>query len=101
GISGGNLAQRLLADGWDVAGLCRHPRDLDERIAPLVADLEDSGAVGAAVRGTAPTHVFYTTWSRRPTEAENCEVNGSMLQNLLDATGAEGTVRHVALVTGL
>jgi nucleoside-diphosphate-sugar epimerase len=101
GISGGNLARHLLDDGWEVAGLCRDPGGLDQRIQPLAADLEDAGAVAAVVRGTAPTHVFFTTWSRRPTEAENCDVNGRMLRNLLDATAAEGTVRHVALVTGL
>ena len=101
GISGGNLAGRLLADGWQVAGMCRHPEGLDDRITPLVADLEDRDAVSAAVRGTAPTHVFFTTWSRRATEAENCDVNGRMLQNLLDAIAPEGSVRHVSLVTGL
>ena len=101
GISGGNLAARLLDDGWDVAGLCRRPDGLDERITPLAADLGDAESVADAVRGTAPTHVFFTTWSRRSTEAENCEVNGRMLQNLLDATSAERSVRHVALVTGL
>ena len=62
GISGGNLARRLLADGWQVAGLSRRPQDLDERITPLAADLEDAEAVSAAVRATAPTHVFFTTW---------------------------------------
>jgi nucleoside-diphosphate-sugar epimerase len=101
GIAGGNVSQRLLADGWDVAGLCRRPEGLDERITPLLADLLDPDAVVAAIRGTGPTHVFFTTWSRRATEAENCDVNGRMLQNLLDAVSAEGTVRHVALVTGL
>ena len=101
GISGGNLARRLLDDGWHVSGLCRDPSNLGEGIEPLAADLEDAEAVATAVRGTAPTHVFFTTWSRRATEAENCEVNGRMLRNLLDATAAEGTVRHVALVTGL
>jgi nucleoside-diphosphate-sugar epimerase len=101
GISGGNVAQRLLADEWDVLGLCRRPVDLDPRIAALTADLEDADEVAAAVRGTAPTHVFFTTWSRRATEAENCDVNGRMLKNLLDAVGAERSVRHVALVTGL
>jgi nucleoside-diphosphate-sugar epimerase len=101
GISGGNLARRLLADGWDVAGLCRRPQDLDERVTPVVADLTDADSVRSAVRGSAPTHVFYTTWSRCETEAENCAVNGAMLQNLLDASSAERTVRHVALVTGL
>jgi nucleoside-diphosphate-sugar epimerase len=101
GISGGNLARRLLDDGWQVSGLCRTPAELDARIAPLAADLEDAEAVAAAVRSLRPTHVFFTTWSRRSTEAENCEVNGRMLRNLLDATGAEASVRHVALVTGL
>jgi nucleoside-diphosphate-sugar epimerase len=101
GISGGNLAQRLLADGWQVAGLCRRPQGLDQRITQVCADLADAEAVSAAVRGTAPTHVFFTTWSRRATEAENCDVNGRMLQNLLDATAGEKSVRHVALVTGL
>jgi nucleoside-diphosphate-sugar epimerase len=101
GISGGNVARRLLDDGWDVTGLCRRPDGVDERVRPLVADLEDGDAVSAAIRGTRPTHVFYTTWSRRATEAENCDVNGRMLRNLLDATSAEGSVQHVALVTGL
>jgi nucleoside-diphosphate-sugar epimerase len=101
GISGGNLARRLLDDGWQVSGLCRDPGGLDERIEPLAADLEDAEAVAAAVQGKRPTHVFFTTWSRRATEAENCDVNGRMLRNLLDAVAAEGTVRHVALVTGL
>jgi len=101
GISGGNVARRLLDDGWQVSGLCRHPAGLDDRIAPVAANLEDAEAVAAAVRGTRPTHVFFTTWSRRPTEAENCDVNGRMLRNLLDAVAPEESVRHVALVTGL
>jgi nucleoside-diphosphate-sugar epimerase len=101
GISGGNVAQRLLADGWDVAGICRRPDGLDARVTPRAADLLDAEAVAAAVRGSAPTHVFFTTWSRRATEAENCDVNGRMLQNLLDGLSPEGTVQHVALVTGL
>jgi nucleoside-diphosphate-sugar epimerase len=101
GISGGNVSERLLADGWQVAGLSRHPESLDQRIQPVAVDLEDADAVAAAVRGLAPTHVFFTTWSRRATEAENCDVNGRMLRNLLEATAAERSVRHVALVTGL
>jgi nucleoside-diphosphate-sugar epimerase len=101
GISGGNVAARLLADSWRVSGLSRRPDLGDRRIAPIAVDLLDAGAVAAAIRGTAPTHVFFTTWSRQATEAENCDVNGRMLQHLLDATAPERSVRHVALVTGL
>jgi nucleoside-diphosphate-sugar epimerase len=101
GISGGNVAAQLLADGWDVLGLCRRPAELDLRITALAADLADADAVAAIVRGTAPTHVFFTTWSRRETEAENCDVNGRMLRNLLDAVSGERSVRHVAMTTGL
>ncbi len=57
GISGGNLAARLLDDGWDVAGLSRRPDGIDERITPLAADLEDAETVANSVRGSAPTHV--------------------------------------------
>jgi nucleoside-diphosphate-sugar epimerase len=101
GISGGNAAQRLLADGFEVVGLSRRAEGLDPRVRHVAADLEDGDAVAAALRGTAPTHVFFTTWSRRATEAENCDVNGRMLRNLLDAVAPERSVRHVALVTGL
>ena len=101
GISGGNVATRLLADDWEVFGLCRNPEDVDARIEALAADLEDAASVRSAIEGTKPTHVFYTTWSRQPTEAQNCDVNGRMLENLLDAVSVEGSVRHVALVTGL
>ena len=60
------------------------PRSRGSRRSPPTS--RTPSAVAAAVRGTAPTHVFFTTWSRRATEAENCDVNGRMLQNLLDAT---------------
>ena len=101
GISGGNVATRLLADDWEVFGLCRNPEDVDARIETLTADLEDADSIRSAIGNTKPTHVFYTTWSRQPTEAANCDVNGRMLENLLDAVSVEGSVRHVALVTGL
>jgi nucleoside-diphosphate-sugar epimerase len=101
GISGYNTAVRLLQDGWDVHGLSRRPGQAPPGLTPVSADLRDSVAVSAALDGLAFTHVFYCTWLRQSTEAENCRVNGAMLSHVLDAVGPKGTVQHVALVTGL
>lgn len=54
-----------------------------------------------ALAGLAPSHVFITTWSRQASEAENIRVNAAMVRHLLDALRPAGSVRHVALVTGL
>ena len=48
-----------------------------------------------------PDAVFIATWSRQASEAENIRVNAAMVRNLLDALRPAGSVRHVALVTGL
>ena len=101
GISGGNLAERLLADGWTVYGLARRPAPVPAGVRPVAADLLDLAATRAAVAGLDPTHMFFTTWARQASEAENCRVNGAMLSNLLAALDAAPGLRHVALVTGL
>ena len=54
-----------------------------------------------ALQGVGPADVFITTWLRQATEAENIRVNAAMVRNLLDALSPAGSVRHVALVTGL
>jgi nucleoside-diphosphate-sugar epimerase len=99
GISGGNVARQLVADGWDVHGLSRGGAAPDPAVQPVAADLLDAAATRAALAGLRPTHVFYCTWQRRDTEAENCAVNAGMLANLLAAVG--DAPAHVALVTGL
>jgi nucleoside-diphosphate-sugar epimerase len=48
-----------------------------------------------------PTHIFFSTWLRQPSEAENIRVNSTMVRNLLDAVRPSKSVQHVALVTGL
>ena len=45
--------------------------------------------------------MFFTAWSRQHTEAENIRVNAGMVRDLLAALGPQGSLRHVALVTGL
>ena len=100
GIVGRHLAEHLLeVEDWDVSGISRHGRDLPKGVKPIAADLGDGKALSTALAGTKPTHVFITTWSRQATEAENCRVNGAMVNNLMRAV-AGGKVAHVALVTG-
>ncbi len=101
GIAGRALCRELVAKGWPTTSLSRRETAAQDGVTMLRADLTDPQAVQAALADTAPTHVFVTAWSRRPTEAENITVNAAMVRNVLDTAGHAGTVRHVALVTGL
>lgn len=84
GIAGGNLAALLVEQGWKVYGLARRPSST-AGVLPVAADLRDRSTLTAALANIAPTHVFYCTWLRRPTEAENVAVNGEMIENLFAA----------------
>ena len=98
GISGHNLANVLVASGWTVYGLARQPV-AQEGVIPLSADLLDAASTSKALKGIPVTHVFFCTWTRRPTEAENVAANGAMMHNLCEAL-SEAPLQHVALVTG-
>jgi nucleoside-diphosphate-sugar epimerase len=101
GIVGGNLAERLVGSGeWEVLGIARRPGQ-QAGVRPIAADMQDATALAAALKGTKPTHVFFTSWLRQATEAENIRVNAGMVRNLLQAVAGEGSVQHAALVTGL
>lgn len=99
GIQGNTLAERLYNGGWQVWGMSRNPGD--SQFISLAADLLDPETISGALTDVDPTHVFFTAWSRRDTEAENCEVNGAMLRNLLEVVTAKPSLKHVALTTGL
>jgi nucleoside-diphosphate-sugar epimerase len=98
GIVGGNLAALLVEQGWTVYGLARRPSSAGG-VIPLAADLRDRSALIAALASAEPAHVFYCTWLRQRTEAENVTVNGEMIENVFAALRGKG-VQHVALVTG-
>jgi nucleoside-diphosphate-sugar epimerase len=68
---------------------------------PLAADLLEPTSLREALCDLRPTHVFFCTWLRQNSEAENILVNSAMVRNLLDVLSSTGAVRHVALVTGL
>ncbi len=101
GIAGYNTAQALLADGWDVIGLSRKATISIPGVQHVHADVLDPASLEAAVAGLDISHLFFTTWARQATEAENCAVNGAMLRNTLDVLGRTTKLDHATLVTGL
>ncbi len=102
GIAGNNVARRLVEAGWqDVHGLSRSGAAPGPGIRPVAADILDAASTASLLQEIRPTHLFHCTWQRRPTEAENCLVNSAMLRNVLDPLVDAGSLRHVALVTGL
>jgi nucleoside-diphosphate-sugar epimerase len=100
GIVGSALANHLFSQNWKVYGLARKPRPSTE-ILPVAADLLDPASLTNALKNIKPTHIFFNSWLRQPTEAENIKVNSAMVRNLLDVTSKFNTVEHVGLVTGL
>ena len=98
GIAGGNLAARLVANGWQVYGLARKPGEM-AGVVPVAADLQDAETLRRALFHVEPTHVFICTWLRQETEAENVRVNGDTVRNLFGALEGKPLV-HAALVTG-
>lgn len=101
GIAGYNTATALLEDGWDVIGLSRTVTTPIPGVTHIQADVLDPTSIEAAVSGLDISHLFFTTWQRQATEAENCAVNGAMLQNTLNALGRTTKLDHAVLVTGL
>jgi nucleoside-diphosphate-sugar epimerase len=100
GIAGGAVAAELSAQGWSVLGLARRPI-AQAGVIPVVADLHDPEATAAALADARPDAVFFTTWARQATEAENIRINADMVRAVLDAVRPAASVCHVALVTGL
>jgi nucleoside-diphosphate-sugar epimerase len=101
GIVGNNLAQHLHRRGWRVYGLARRPPTGLEGVLPVAADLMDPESLRVALQSLRPTDVFINAWLRQTTEAENIKVNRAMVRNVLDALAPAGSIKHVALVTGL
>ena len=101
GIVGLTLAKHLASqEDWTVYGLARRP-SATEGVQPIAADLLDLPGLQRALNEVRPTHVFLASWMRQPTEAENIRVNSLTVRNLLEAVRPGGSVKHVALVTGL
>ncbi|ACI52078.1 NAD-dependent epimerase/dehydratase [Gluconacetobacter diazotrophicus PA1 5] len=101
GIVGQALAARLAAEGWVVHGLARRPRGDMAPVIPVAADLLDPAALRSALAGLRPTHVYFCSWMRHATEAENVRVNSAMIRHVFEALPEPQGLRHAALTTGL
>ncbi|XP_062107593.1 3-oxo-Delta(4,5)-steroid 5-beta-reductase-like [Humulus lupulus] len=110
GIVGNSLTEILpISDTpggpWKVYGVARRPRpswNVDQPIHYIQCDVTDPDQTRDELsKLTDVTHIFYVTWSSRPTEVENCDVNGRMLKNVLDAVIPHApNLQHVCLQTG-
>lgn len=101
GITGSNLAEELISQGWTTYGLSRNPNNTITGLLPVQADLTDEESLIKALANISPTHVYFTTWMRNDSEDENIRVNSALIRNLLNVLSPKGSVKHVALVTGL
>lgn len=101
GITGSNLALKLIEKQWTVFGLSRNRKNDIEGLLPIAADLLDEKSLETALKDVSPIHVFFTTWMRNDTEEENIRINSAMIRNLLQVLSLKKTVQHVSLVTGL
>ncbi|MEH6657508.1 SDR family oxidoreductase [Leeuwenhoekiella marinoflava] len=101
GISGNNLAQELLNQNWTTYGITRNSEVNLKGLKNIKADLLDPKSLETALTDVEPTHVFFTAWMRKDTEAENIKVNAALVRNLLEVLAPKKSVKHVALVTGL
>ncbi|WMV50997.1 hypothetical protein MTR67_044382 [Solanum verrucosum] len=111
GIVGNSLAEILPGTDtpggpWKVYGVARLPRpswNVDYPIEYIQCDISSPEETQSKLTLlTDVTHVFYVTWAIRPTELENCEINGKMFQNVLDAIIPNcPNLSHICLQTGL
>ena len=101
GIVGQTVASKLVGLGWETFGLSRSGGSPSPEVTPVKADLSDPEGLARALDGVRPEIVAVTAWTRQETEAENIAVNGGAVRNLLAALEPAGSVRHVALMTGL
>lgn len=101
GITGSNLADMLVNRGWKTYGLSRNPLPGSNGVIPVAADLLNIASLQTALENIHPSHVFFTTWMRNDTEAENIRVNSALVRNLLNVLSTHKSVKHVSLVTGL
>jgi nucleoside-diphosphate-sugar epimerase len=102
GFIGRRIAERLTADGWQVIGLARKPPSETPGMRWIAVDLSDLQDCRRALRRLdGITHLFYAARYDHPVEGkpEDVEVNGAMLENVVNALESEA-LEHVHAVHG-
>src|SRR5580765_1345868 len=89
GAASKRLVEVLLADGWEVIGLSRHPPRVacGHGLSYVAVDLLDrDGCIRALSQARSITHLFYTARAEfGEGGVEDGERNVGMLRNVLDA----------------
>ncbi|KAI3754063.1 hypothetical protein L2E82_26177 [Cichorium intybus] len=110
GIVGNSLAEILPLNDtpgglWKVYGVARRPRpqwNADYPMEYIQCDITDPDETQSKLSDLRDlTHIFYVTWANCTTEAENCELNGKMFTNVLNAVIPNAlNLQHICLQTG-
>lgn len=110
GIVGNSLAEILpLSDTpggpWKVYGVARRPRpswNADHPVEYIQCDISNTEETLTKLSPlTDVTHIFWNTWANGGAEAVCCEINGTMLKNVLAAVIPNApNLRHICLQTG-
>ncbi|EFJ06963.1 hypothetical protein SELMODRAFT_448625 [Selaginella moellendorffii] len=104
GINGNSICRKLLEQGsWQVYGTGRRDRPdwLPSKVSYVQLDLLDGVDVQTKLSPLKNriTTLFWAAWIPMKTEEENCDANGTIFRNTLDAL-LPGALRHVCLTTG-
>ncbi len=99
-MMGLNIAEKLVKENWEVYGVSRKVKYPIKGVKHITADVENLVDLREKLKDIEFDTLFYGTWKKHDTEAENCRVNGNMLQNTFDAISGKKFSR-VVLITGL
>ena len=101
GIIGSAIAERLVAQGWQVVCASRSGRAV-AGAQPLAVDLQDADATTRALAGLAPfSHLFFAAYLQAPSRAQEVAPNLALLANTVNALlPMSPDLQKVILVTG-
>ena len=101
GIIGSAIAERLVAQGWQVVCASRSGRAV-AGAQPLAVDLQDADATTRALAGVAPfSHLFFAAYLQAPSRAQEVAPNLALLANTVNALlPMSPNLEKVILVTG-